>query len=428
MAVGSPWRGRAVDRVGLRRALLPSVLVEGVVWGLAPWLPYEALVVAVIFAGALGLPIFTVMRLALSVMVPPEQRRTAFALDSVSVEVSFMIGPALGILAATSASSSTALLLVGGATVLAGVALMVMNPPTRSADRVLAADRAAAAARPAGATSAAATSGCSSQTTSVVAPAGVGEDVPARATGPSARVPLTPALLSVLAATAGATVVLAGTDVSIVATLREAGNLGWTGVVVAVWAFASLLGGLVYGALRRGVVPPALLLALGLLTAPIGLAPGSLWLCLAVVPAGLVCAPVVTATAEAIASLVPERGRGEAMGWHGSALTPGTALGAPLARPAIGRLAPWGGFAVVGPVGGAVAVAGLGGGRLRRGVAGGAGLRSPGLRTYLDNGGGRGRPTRKYVHICGFPGRPKPQICTYLRGAADLKPHRCTEV
>ena len=356
MALGSPWRGRAVDRLGLRRALLPSILVEGVVWGIAPWLPYEALVVAVVFAGALGLPIFTVMRLALSVMVPPELRRTAFALDSVSVEVSFMVGPALGILAATSASSSTALLVLGGATVLAGLALMVVNPPTRAVTRPPAvAER-----------SEAATSGCSSQTTCLVAPAGVGEDVPAGQAGRPARVPLTPSLVAVLAATAGATVVLAGTDVSIVAALREAGNLGSTGVVMAAWAFASLLGGLVYGALRRGVLPPALLLSLGLLTAPVGLAPGSLWLCLAVVPAGLICAPVVTATAEAIADLVPDQVRGEAMGWHGSALTAGTALGAPLAGAAIDRVAPWAGFTVVGAVGVLVALAGLAAVRVRR--------------------------------------------------------------
>jgi MFS family permease len=358
MAIGSPWRGRAVDRLGLRRALLPSVVVEGVVWGIAPLLPYQALLIAVAVAGALGLPTFTVMRLALSVMVPPEQRRTAFALDSVSVELSFMVGPALGVLVATQASSSTALLVLGVTTVLAGLALMVVDPPTRApapAGRAAVADG-----------SKAATSGCSSQTACVVAPAGVGEDVPDRGPGPHGRVPLTPALLSVLAATAGATVVLAGTDVSIVAALREGGDLGSTGVVMAIWAFASLLGGLVYGALHRGVPPAALLLSLGVLTAPVGLAPGSLWLCLAVIPAGMICAPVVTATAEAVANLVPEGVRGEAMGWHGSALTAGTALGAPLAGAAIDRVGPWAGFALVGAVGAVVALLGLAALRVRR--------------------------------------------------------------
>src|SRR5215217_7701261 len=43
MAVGGPWRGRRVDRLGLRRALLPSVIVEAGVWALAPFLSYGAL-------------------------------------------------------------------------------------------------------------------------------------------------------------------------------------------------------------------------------------------------------------------------------------------------------------------------------------------------------------------------------------------------
>jgi predicted MFS family arabinose efflux permease len=85
-----------------------------------------------------------------------------------------------------------------------------------------------------------------------------------------------------------------------------------------------------------------------------------------VVPAGAVCAPVITATAEAIAALVPERVRGEAMGWHGSALTAGTALGAPLAGAAIDRAGPWTGFAVVGAVGALVALLGVAAVRVRR--------------------------------------------------------------
>jgi len=47
------------------------------VWGSAPWLPFEALVGAVVLAGLLGLPTFTVLRLSLSILVPEGQRRTA---------------------------------------------------------------------------------------------------------------------------------------------------------------------------------------------------------------------------------------------------------------------------------------------------------------------------------------------------------------
>src|SRR4051794_7524928 len=142
MAFGAPWRGRAVDRLGLRTALLPSLLAEGVVWCSAPWLPFWGLVGAVVVGGALGLPVFTVIRLALSVMVPESLRRTAFALDSISVEVSFMIAPALGVLVATQISTTVALVGLGVTAVLAGVGLWLLDPPTRSAQEVERADAA----------------------------------------------------------------------------------------------------------------------------------------------------------------------------------------------------------------------------------------------------------------------------------------------
>jgi MFS family permease len=327
-AVGAPWRGRAVDRLGLRRALVPSLVVEAVVWSSAPWLPFEALVGAVVLAGLLGLPVFTVIRLSLSVLVPEPQRRTAYALDSMAVEGSFMVGPALGVLVATHGSTTVAMMLLGGATVVAGVALMVVNPPTRSA---------------AGTPSAAATSG---------APAIGGRR-------PAGRVPVSAALLAVLGATAAATLVLAGTDVAIVAELRTHDALDLTGLIMVAWCGSSLPGGLVYGAAPRGVPPLALLLALAALTVPIGLASSPLVLCLAVLPAGALCAPLISATAEAVARLVPERVRGEAMGWHGSALTAGSAAGAPVAGFAIDGIAPWAGFAFVGVTGAVLAVIGL---------------------------------------------------------------------
>jgi MFS family permease len=82
-------------------------------------------------------------------------------------------------------------------------------------------------------------------------------------------------------------------------------------------------------------------------------------LCLAVLPAGALCAPLISSTAEAVARLVPERVRGEAMGWHGSALTAGSAAGAPIAGFAIDDVASWAGFAVVGTTGAVLAVVGL---------------------------------------------------------------------
>ncbi len=100
-AVGAPWRGRAVDRLGLRRALLPAIVLGGGVWLVAPFLPYPGLVVAAVVGGVFGLPAFAVIRQALAVAVGSEHRRTTLALDSMSVELSFMTGPAIAVVAAT---------------------------------------------------------------------------------------------------------------------------------------------------------------------------------------------------------------------------------------------------------------------------------------------------------------------------------------
>ncbi len=323
MALGAPWRGRAVDRLGLRRALVPSILAEALVWGTAPFVGYHLLLVVAFVGGVLGLPVFTVARQSLSVLVAEEQRRTAYSLDSIGVEVSFMVGPAAGVIVATQVSSTVALLGVGVLMVAAGLALLVVNPPTRSAE----AAEAATAAQPAA--------------------GGV-------------RTWFTPGLAAVLGASAAATLVLSGTDVGVVAVLRSHDAVTFTGVVFAAWSVGSILGAVVYGSLKRPVSPLLLLGGLAVLTIPIGLAPSPWVLAAAILPAGALCAPVITATAEQVARRVPERVRGEAMGWHGSALTVGIALGAPLAGSAIDVAGPWAGFAVVGAVGAVLALAGLG--------------------------------------------------------------------
>ena len=60
------------------------------------------------------------------------------------------------------------------------------------------------------------------------------------------------------------------------------------------------------------------------------LAPALIALAVLLFIAGLFCAPTITATLDHLSRVVPARVRGEAMGWHGSALTAGSAVGAPV--------------------------------------------------------------------------------------------------
>ena len=148
IAVGAPWRGRRVDTVGLRRALIPSVISEAVIWSVVPLVSYEVLLPLVFVGGLLTLPIFSVVRQSLGVLASGEQRRTAFTLDAISTELVFMIGPAAGALVATAGLSVLGLTVVGIATSVSGLLLMWFNPPTRSAVPVHGSDPVAGAAGP----------------------------------------------------------------------------------------------------------------------------------------------------------------------------------------------------------------------------------------------------------------------------------------
>ncbi|MFC0005658.1 MFS transporter [Micromonospora siamensis] len=310
-ALGSPLLGRLVDRYGLRPVLLLTTAAEAVFWATAPALDYALLLPAAFVAGLLALPVFSVIRQSIAAMVPESQRRPAYALDSMSVELSFMVGPALAVALATAVSPRGTLWAVGAGIVASGIALLVLNPPTRGAEE---------------------------------------------AAGPLPRIPrrewLTPRLLAVLAVSAGATLVLGGTDVAVVAVLRADGEVGWTGAVLAMWAVASLAGGFAYGAVSRSFSPLALAAALSLCTIPVGLGGGHWWLlCLTLIPAGALCAPTLAATSDAVSRLAPPAVRGMAMGLHGSAVTVGIAVGAPLAGVVIDASAPFWGFVVTGAVG-----------------------------------------------------------------------------
>ncbi|WP_327005222.1 MFS transporter [Dactylosporangium sp. NBC_01737] len=312
-AIGGPLNGRFVDRKGLRPMLVVTTACEALFWAVAPSLSYPALLVGALVAGVFSLPVFSVVRQSLAALVPTEQRRQAYALDSMSVELSFMTGPPLAVLLMSSLSGRFTMWAIGGCLVLAGIALFVTNPPVHAATDA------------------------------------------ADATGPAAPVRrrdwLTPRFLAVCAAAAATTMVLAGTDLGIVAMLREAGKVQLIGGVLAAWGVYSLIGGFVYGALTRAVPLVALIGGLSLFTLPIGLVGDRWWLLfIALLPAGALCAPTLSASADLVSRLVPSPARGEAMGWHGSSLTVGLAIGSPLAGWAIDHGSPGWGFAAVATV------------------------------------------------------------------------------
>ncbi|MGB9035112.1 MAG: MFS transporter, partial [Paeniglutamicibacter sp.] len=68
IALGAPWRGHVVDMYGLRRALIPSVIAEVVIWSIVPQVSFMWVLPLVFIGGLFSLPVFSVVRTALGVM------------------------------------------------------------------------------------------------------------------------------------------------------------------------------------------------------------------------------------------------------------------------------------------------------------------------------------------------------------------------
>ncbi|MEU4239725.1 MFS transporter [Actinoplanes sp. NPDC026619] len=317
-SVGAPLMGRLIDRRGLRPVLVLTTAAEVVFWSVAQGVPYLALLVMALFGGFLALPAFAVARQSIAALTPEAQRLPAFALDSITTELSFMTGPALGVLIATGPGPRVAMLTIGAGILLSGVGLWLLNPPVRAAHE---------------------------------SPVSAGERVPRRSW-------LRPRFVAILAVTMAATLVLSGTDVAVVAVLRERGEVGWTGPVMTLWALYSLLGGFAYGTMSRRLPAVALLAPMAALTMTVAFGGAHWWLlAILLIPCGALCAPTITASADAVSRLTPAPARGEAMGLHNSSLTVGVALGGPLAGLAADTWSPVWGFVAVGGVGTLIALA-----------------------------------------------------------------------
>ncbi|TLP58573.1 MFS transporter [Microbispora triticiradicis] len=306
-AIGSPLVGRFVDRRGLRPVMAVTTVVQLCLWCAAPAMPYAVLLPGALVGGLFSQPVFGAVRQCIAAMVPKENHQTGFALDSMGVELSYMVGPALAVTCVTAFGSTATMYGVAAGLVGAGVAFYLLDPPTRSAEEA----------------------------------AGHEEAVPRRQW-------LRPALFALFGMVTGLTFVLTTTELAVVAMLKA----GDAGLVVALWCAYSLVGGFVYGGLPRGLSPVLLAGGLCALTVPVGLVGGGWWwLCLALLPSGLLCAPALSSTVDAVNRRVPAAARGEAMGLHGTSLTIGGALAGPIAGGILDAHGPAWAFAASGVAG-----------------------------------------------------------------------------
>ncbi|MFC1437007.1 MFS transporter [Streptacidiphilus sp. N1-10] len=318
LALGGPLLGRLIDKRGARVVLMSTAGVQVVFWLSVPVLPYPVLLGAAFAAGLLMVPAQLVTRQAISATTTTGQRRAAFALESVQGELSYVLGPPIVILCAAATSPGAVVWGAGAAIALGGAGIALLNPPLRAE----------------------------------------GEAEAGPIVRPRRREWLGPHMIAVLVMAFGTTVLLSGTELAVVATLRAAGQVSWAGLVVAVYGVSSVVGGLVYGTLSRPLPTWLLLAGLGLATVPAALAHSWPGLCAAGIGAGLLTAPTLSTVADAVSGLAPAAVRGEATGLQSSALSAGFAVGSPVVGAAIDLSAPASGFAAAGLAGLATALTG----------------------------------------------------------------------
>lgn len=308
MAIGAPLLGTVVDRYGLRPVLALTMTAGLLFWSVAPLLGYAGLLGAAFVAGVLTLPVLSLVRQVIAAAVPPGRRRPAFALDSMTVEISYMAGPAVGSLLTVWLGSATTMRVIGAGFVLAGIALWRLDPPVR-AD---------------------------------------GDEAARSGPRPPLRSWLTRPLVGALLTVTAAVIAIMGTEFAFIAALTSAGQAWAIALVNVVWCLASLVGGFLYGSARRSL--PLLLAALGLATLPAALA-WSWWsLLFLLIPAGLATASTLAAGSAAIGDLAPDRVRGLVTGLQGSATTLGIAIATPLAGVLVDTASPGAAMLVCGSV------------------------------------------------------------------------------
>ncbi len=311
LMVGSPAQGWAIDRRGMRSVLLLSAAAQAVFWSVASLLSYQELLVAAAASGLLLVPASTPVRLALTALVSVEDRQTAFAIDSLITELSYMTGPLIGVLLSTQVSTAVATRGLGGLLVLSMVLTAIYAPIGQQGEQ--------------------------------------GHGVALDRYGKPLVVALACGFIS--------GTVTSGFEISVVGTLESQHATGWLGLLISACGVYAALGALLFGALRTTYPAWLPTLLFGLVTVPLGLVPGWRWLFLAVAPVAMLSSIAFAAAANAVSRAAPAAKRGRAMSTYGAALAGGNALGAPLAGLANQGSGMVLGFAVVGCLAVVVAVA-----------------------------------------------------------------------
>jgi MFS family permease len=136
VAAAAPIQGRLIDRHGPRILLMITSIVQPLsllaIWGSVQLaLPFPVIAVCAALAGFFATPITTLTRTTWRHRFDrDEDRRTAFALDAVTIEINFTLGPALVALILATLGASVAFCVSIAAVVLASI-IFLASPALR---------------------------------------------------------------------------------------------------------------------------------------------------------------------------------------------------------------------------------------------------------------------------------------------------------
>ena len=294
MAIAAPIQGRIIDRHGPRIPLYVTGVVAplallGVLVTAAAKLPFATIALFAALAGAFATPITTLTRTVWRHRFSDEEdRRTAFALDAVTIELNFTVGPAIiaGVLALAGPRAAFGLAIC---VVAAAVAIYLASGVLKHLKRVEAAER--------------------------------------HLFGPLTE----PRLWLVFTATFGTTIGFGLLEVGYPAYATLLATPALAGILLAINSFGSAVGGALYGGLHfRSPVERQYAAILALMAVPFflhALFQQQLAFGIVAFLAGALIAPSITAQSVLVSRFAPAKYATEAFTWSSTFIVSGLGAG-----------------------------------------------------------------------------------------------------
>ena len=298
LAAAAPIMGRLIDRVGGRIPLIVTGTLQplallSILWATLAHMPYAVILGCAALSGVFATPITTLTRTAWRHRFQSEDdRRTAFALDAVMIEINFTIGPAIIAAILATAGATVAFATVIGF-VVASVFIFFFSPALRYFKR--------------------------------------GEPVERHMLGPLTE----PRLLLVFTSTFGLTMAFGLIEVGYPAFGTALGAPALAGILLSVNSIGSAIGGAIFGGLHLKMrIERQLATTMGLMSIPLMLhAIFQQPMVFGVVAffCGLFIAPSIASQSVLVSRLAPAKYAAEAFTWSScfivSGLGAGMALG-----------------------------------------------------------------------------------------------------